>query len=178
MERLILTLPIMSMVPQRTDRFVSGWKVVGGQSIAQSNPRVINFYVDGQTETEITVTANTIKNNENSFEEIFNTLTFGIFGKTDNSSATIEYRDNAVADYESGLAEQYYDIVGYDELQQEDDVEEYLKSYGWTTDAISVDVSENDVNSVTTGFDEAARSSSRKLWIRLEISSMQPPPEL
>ena len=34
------------------------------------------------------------------------------------------------------------------------DVEEYLKSYGWTTDAISVDVSKNDVNSVTTGFDE------------------------
>ena len=129
-------------------------KVVGGQSISQSNPRVINFYVDGQTETEITVTGNTVKNNENSFEEIFNTLTFGIFGKTDNSSATIEYRDNAVADHESGLAEQYYDIVDYDELQQEDDVEEYLKSYGWTTDAISVDVSENNVNSVTTGFDE------------------------
>lgn len=124
-----------------------------GKEMARSNAKVIDFYVDGQVNTDITVTANTVKG-ENLFQDVLNTFTFGIFGRTDNASAAIRYHDDQVADHESGLAKQYYAVVDYEELQGESSAEEYLRSYGWMTEATSVNVEEPFENSVTIGFEE------------------------
>lgn len=124
-----------------------------GKETARSNAKVIDFYVDGQVNTDITVTANSVKG-ENLFQDVLNTFTFGIFGRTDNASAVIRYHDDQVADHESGLAEQYYAVVDYEELQGESSAEEYLRSYDWMTEATSVDVEEPFENSVTIGFEE------------------------
>lgn len=124
-----------------------------GKEMARSNAKVIDFCVDGQVNTDITVTANTVKG-EKLFQDVLNTFTFGIFGRTDNASAVIRYHDDQVEDHESGLAEQCYAVVDYEELQGESSAEEYLRSYDWMTEAPSVDVAEPFENSVTIGFEE------------------------
>lgn len=106
-------------------------KVEDGLIVASTKPYVMNFTSDGGVQSQITVKANNAQNGI-TFGKVLETLTFGLFGNKDNTTAEITYSDKP-SDEQSGVKERYYAVVGYDEWQKNVNYEKALKTFtDWT----------------------------------------------